>query len=403
VPKSAIVYAAVGAVVGAALCRVWPAPEQGPPPPREVAGTVAEILAQADPLQRAAGLGEVLPRLGADAAPAGASAFDAARLDQGSPELLLLAHWWARLDPEAAFRWTRSDWRADDARVIAAVVRAWAHRNPQAALGAARGLSYPEQAQVALDAAISGWDESGQGGLDAWVQGLSDPIDRQRVGEILARRKVISQGAEKALEWADAIEDPTFREEMRGRVAGAAALDAPAVAAAWAEPRIVAAAEAGERPTGLPRRIGTRWSRSDPKAAMAWLSRLPPGGDRDDGVIESMRIWLGRDPGDARQWVEVLEPERWNEPARALYARGLLAQEDPERALALVAGFEDPDLRDYHTTVIARAWLARDRAAADAWLQQADIPEAVKRRAYMVSNRAGRRAAGQPAGDEGEP
>jgi len=60
---------------------------------------------------------------------------------------------------------------------------------------------------------------------------------------------------------------------MRPRVASAIAEGEPAVVAAWAVPQILAAS----RPTGLPRRIGTRWVKHDPEAAMAWLASLPAG------------------------------------------------------------------------------------------------------------------------------
>ena len=113
----------------------------------------------------------------------------------------------------------------------------------------------------------------------------------------------------------------TSRRVMRPRVASAIAEAKPAIAAAWAEPRIAAAAADGSRPTGLPRRIATRWVKHDPEAAMAWLASLPAGADRNDGVTESIRTWVQNDLIRARLWIEKLEPEPWNEPVRAFYAR----------------------------------------------------------------------------------
>jgi len=44
----------------------------------------------------------------------------------------------------------------------------------------------------------------------------------------------------------------------------------------------------------------------------------------------------------------------------------MIAAENPQRALELVARFQDEELRNYNTTVIARSWIERDRDAADA-------------------------------------
>jgi hypothetical protein len=127
---------------------------------------------------------------------------------------------------------------------------------------------------------------------------------------------------------------------------------------------------------------------SDPVAALAWLATLPPGYDRDDGVTEAFRDWQRRDPIASRSWIEQTPMERWNEPAFGLHARGAVAASDPVKALEIVGRITDQERRDYLTTVIARAWLERDRAAADAWIRNAELPEAVRKRTYMVSRSA---------------
>ena len=117
---------------------------------------------------------------------------------------------------------------------------------------------------------------------------------------------------------------------------------------------------------------------------MAWLSTLPTGGTQADGVMEAYRDWLSLSPVEAVRWIHGREVEPWLEPALALYSRAALGRGEPEAAFALVAQFEDERLRDSTWVYIARKWLRRDRAAADAWLQQSDLPEGVKKRAYMI-------------------
>ena len=174
---------------------------------------------------------------------------------------------------------------------------------------------------------------------------------------------------------------------MRPRIAGAAAFADPAVAAAWAKPQI----SGDYRTSGLARRVATRWVRSEPEAAMAWLASLPAGGDREDGVLEAYRDWQATRREEAIAWIERQELAPWLEPAFSLYARGPLALRDPKAALALAGRFSDTDRRDTASTYIARGWLQRDHEVADAWLKQSDLPADVVKRSYMLPGRKMRR------------
>jgi hypothetical protein len=132
--------------------------------------------------------------------------------------------------------------------------------------------------------------------------------------------------------------------------------------------------------------VATRWVRSDPEAAMAWLSSLPDGGDREDGVLEGYRDWMATRREQAIAWIERQPVEPWLEPAFALYARGSLALRDPQSALELAGRFTNEEWRNTTSTYIARGWLERDRETADAWLKQSNLPAAVMKRAYMLSH-----------------
>jgi hypothetical protein len=215
--------------------------------------------------------------------------------------------------------------------VISAVYRSWAHVDPETAFAEVKRLGAPVQRELAVDAVTLGWDESGHPGLLEYVRALEAGVERQRPAEVIARRRVATLGAEGAIAWLDSLPDDGFTFILRNRVASAAAETDPAAAAAWAEPRIAAA----ERPTGLPRRIGTRWVRSDGRAAMKWLASLPAGKDRNDGVAESFRDWMKIDPEDARAWAAeriAEEPlEAWSEPALSVHSR-LISRAEPEAA-----------------------------------------------------------------------
>jgi hypothetical protein len=385
--KNTLVSLILGCVLGAGLALAGCDRARAPGgaasrTPEEAAARVHEILAGKEPFQRFAEFGELLPGVDPSAAPAIAEVFETSAVDSGDPELVLFGMWWAGHDPQAAFAWTASDWRARHANVIAAVVRIWAHTDPKAAYAAARGLPFANQRDLASDAAIAGWDESGQPGLFEAL-GSFNQIEVQQVSETIARRRVGTLGAEGALAWADALAEGPFRDMISLRVASAAAADkkgAPLVAE-WARPRIAEHAS----DSNYPRRIGTRWVQHDPDAAFAWLRSLPAGGGRDDGIGETYRAWLRRNAPAAHAWIEKTAMEPWNEPAYAVYARAI-AWERPKEAIELARRFTDESLRESTTVVIGQVWSRHDPAAADAWLAQADLPEHTRRTAKMAHN-----------------
>jgi len=342
---------------------------------------VSEILRGSDPLERVRELSALLPALGPEALPALLGAFETAPIEIGDPELQLLGLWWARFDPGAAHQWTLVEWRAKSGPVIAAVYRSWAHEDPEAALAMALRQRLPGQREFALDAVVSGWDESGRAGL---VQALAslDAAEQQRLAETFAARRVLTLGPAGAFEWLATLSDmPRFQQVMEVRIASSAAglAGGGPLAAEWATPRV----RSDDRLSHLPRRIATRWIVRDPEAAMAWLASLPAGADRSDGVTEAFRTWLRRDRAGASAWIQATELEPWNEPALALHAKSL-AREDPERALELALRIGDAPLRDATLINIGQAWTRRDREAAQTWLAATDVSESVRER-FLVS------------------
>ncbi len=345
------------------------------PSDAQIGPRVEEILRGKDALVRVKELSALLSRLDATAAKSLGEAFAAARADGGDPEVVVLALWWARFDPLAALAWTTSDGRARTGTAIAAIFRTWAHSDPVKSLGTARGLAYHLHNEVAVDAAVEGWDESGKPGLLEFLAQFPDR-DLQRLCEGLARRRVVAMGPAEALRWVESLgARPRLQQVIGERVASSAAelAEGAPLAAAWATPRV----RSDDRLSNFPRRIGTRWVVHDPKAAMAWLATLPAGADRFDGVAESYRDWLSYDREAAFAWTEATEPAPWNEPALALYARAI-SDERPKEAIELAQRISNPALSEATMIVIGQRWFQKDRAAALAWLAQPGVPERVR-------------------------
>jgi hypothetical protein len=375
--------------------------EAASPATGDVGARVREILADNDPLRRVQKLGDLLPNVDPSATPDVVAALDAAPLDGGDPEFVVFGMWYAQHDPQTALAWTNREWRARDGNVIAAVIRVWAHQDPKMAFGAARGLAYSPHQRLAISSAIAGWDESGKPGLVEAIRELRE-VDYQQAAESLARRRVITLGAEGAFRWADSL-DEAVRPVMAVRVASAAALqaDGAPIAGEWARPQVT---KGDDRLSNFPRRIGTRWVQHDPNGAFAWLASLPDGNDRDDGVGETYRTWMKRDYRAAWAWAEEAaktDIPLWKEPAIAVYAQAI-SREHPKEAIELTRRLTNVAWREPATVIIGQVWMGIDPEAARKWLEEADLPEHTRKTALIARQlRPQRMRAGSAGGGGG--
>jgi len=355
-----------------------------------VSAEVREILLNPDVLERTDDLARLFQRLGPESLEEVRGAYDSVFLDLGEVDLVLLAEWWARFDPEAAVEWTEREWRAEHPAVVVQVFRAWARSDPGAALQAAENFSNPLLRRPYVHAVIAGWEESGQPGVLDYVESLGRGHDRQRAIYVVARRKVLRDGPEAAFRWAEGLPDSEdeFKLNVFRRVASSAAEVDPEAAAAWA-----ARQQAGEHGLALPTRVATRWAKRDPEAAMLWLSTLPEGWNRNDGVRETYLTWLRLGGDRPLEWLRSAKIEPWLDPAVSLFAKKL-ALDDREEALQWASRISDEELRWGTITIIARDWLALDEEAAKAWIDQAELPELYQRKVFALTPAIRERAIG---------
>ena len=144
------------------------------------------------------------------------------------------------------------------------------------------------------------------------------------------------------------------------------------------------------------RAVALRWMQTEPSAAMSWVSQEPPGHQRDQTVHEAYRGFSRRDEQAAAAWLDEQSYEDWLEPALA-FQLGALAHSDGAAAIAQIDRIKDADRRQSTTIAILRQWRLQDRAAADAWVAAADLPEPTRR---MLEPGEGRARPGKHAHQE---
>jgi len=400
----------IGYAVGERHARVAPAHTLKPgavvPASGQTAAAVQAALLDPDRLAGVEALAALLRRSGPEQLPEIRSAFETVFLDVADLEVVLLAEWWADFDPKAAFDWSRNSAIGHHPLVMHSVLEAWARRDPLAARDALAGLVDPFMKRGAIDSLISGWDASGQPGLIEYLRSLGASVDALMSMAPLARRHVLRDGPEGAFAWAEAFpEDPPedalrFKLQMFRRVASAAAPIDPEKTAAWA-----ARHANGPNGDGLLARTATGWvsQSGDGEKVMRWLSTQPDGKQREDAVQEAYVTWSTGWHDQATAWLLAAPHELWLEPALQVHA-ARLAITDPEAALAVARGLQNPDLREATFASIGDTWLRRDPEAARRWLASGEPSESVRNQILQAAGEAGReRQEASQATDAGAP
>jgi hypothetical protein len=351
---------------------------------------VLEIPADRNTLQRGNDLATFFAGASPEALAGIIEAYEASPLEIHDLELILLAEWWAAWDPQAARQWLAGQSGGKRYTATDTVFRVWARSVPPDALTAAEKIENASDRKSAVRAVLIGWDESLHGGFGEYVFELPQGTKRQDAMAVLAQRRVAMMGGKDALVWVDGLPaEKQFRMLIQARVSSVIAESEPELAASMFEDRVSETSR-----TGIPRRIGTRWGRRDPEAALIWLESLPPGVDRDDGVMETFRDWAMLHRAEAFPWIEgqlmvpIVTHPVWLEPAMFIYARFLIPT-NPRRAVQIANMITDELDRNAVYTHIMRGWLVSDPAAAEAWIRSANLPQGVLKRGHML--RSGRR------------
>jgi hypothetical protein len=342
------------------------------------AGTLAQVLHDADPYARARTLGALLPTLGAEAIPEVEQALRDPTLDVGATEHELLVRFWASHAPEAATRWVvdRSPlfyrnalvqialplWVAADLQASLIAVREWETIRPDVREAAARGL-------------VLGWYAAGLPGLTQYIQDLGVGFEQQLALATYLRAAIPKEGAPAVMRWAESVpeENPTYKLTVYRQVASALPLFDHAAAMRWCEAHCD-----GPFGNNLRNILAGRWVLSDGPSALEWLSTAPDGHEKDLAIRASFATWGREDPEAALAWMaEQTEDGKltaWLEPALPVYV-GLLAERSPAEAIEWAQRIGREREREVALIKIARRWRESDEPAAEAWLQSSPLSE----------------------------
>lgn len=309
-------------------------------------------------------------------------------------DLGLVMHAWARADPEAAFaqslEWheRRVPWTKPlPYEAVAEVVFVWS-QDPSADFGGAVADAPADLRPALVVAAVRGLAWSGQ------IPRATDLIRAEHEGfsqqlvVVLVQRLVEGEGVDEAIAWAEAVDGPLRVHAFR-QTAGVVARRDPEKAVAWAE-----AHRDAPYAVGMPRVLAQEWARrSDPRVVMDWIETLPDEDERRIAATWVFQDWHRRDSVVAMEWVQARTPLAiMYRPVLAKHTRKLLADEGPGEAIGWVEGIADADRQRDTRLALATIWLKSDPEAAQEWIREMGLEEAVAEAAVLREKRKKARA-----------
>ncbi len=350
-----------------------------------------EILQHPDMLMRIEKIAAHLQTLSSEDLADTRKVFESASFDRGDLEYTLFGEWWARFDAPAAQSWADGNMTARHPRVIAAIVRAWARQDPEAAAASGRFLKVQPGAPLyradLLDALVVGWFDSGKPGLEAFLHPLSNE-DMARGMQSYARIRSIREGLRETLEWArigEGFTEPEQRLLMAGALTVASMQD-PKLAAEYLD---IAKADGVDTRTFVSR-IAGGWAEVDHEGAMEWLATIEAGPDRNRGLSSVASVWVRKDSPSLEAYLVENDGKEWLDQVRVLIARRTVNfskfRPDWDAVMDRIDRIVGDQPRWAARTWVLQRWFVVDESSANAYLLgDSDLPEASRQRAREAS------------------
>jgi hypothetical protein len=352
-------------------------PGSEPTEPAPDLDTLRAALEERDEIERKYLLTSYLRVLDPADLPAVLAEIEAHRVGIDADEVRLLMLAWTRFDGPGAFA-TARDWPTPWKSVLMEeTMRAWGFNDGRAALAECEQIDDEELRESLRTALLEGWVASDdRTGASEYAASVPNARRRTRLARRLAAQAK-RDGVDAVIAWADGVPEDApnqFKEAVFGFAAGAIANLDPERVAPWYEGEM----QYWYSTSGLIN-IASRWVQfHDPKALMAWMETLPieeaRESERTDAARVTFRSWATDAPGEVEAWLETVSAGSIRETAIDELARAA-ADASPAEALRWAEQLEDETLRRKRTLRYSRKWYVQDPEAAQAWFDEADIPD----------------------------
>ena len=282
----------------------------------------------------------------------------------GEYAMLLTA--WAEIDPTAALAYTTKNTRGGMA--TGTVLAAWAGRDPEAAIAWAEANHEGEDANPYMVGIIRALAETNPTRATDLLQGL--PFGSER-GEALTAMipHLLKMGPDSAKSWIANLTDERLRDGATARFAEEMAKTDPAGTASWLLSNL------GEASTRSVDEVYEQWAKADKSAAMASFNQLPAGDARSRALRGLVTIEARENPQAAAR---LMDANPTDVDDRMVYHFMWNAfDQAPAVALSQANKISDESRRNRMYEHSLDSWLKSDPAAAQSWINSANLPESV--------------------------
>ena len=282
----------------------------------------------------------------------------------GEYAMLLTA--WADVDPTAALAYTTKN--TTNGIATNTVLTAWASRDPESAIAWAEANHEGEEANPFMAGIIRSLAATNPIRATELLQAL--PFSGER-GEALQAMipHLLKQGPDAAKSWIAGLTDPRLRDGATARFAEQMAKTDPAGTASWL------LANLGEASTSSVDEVFEEYAKQDKGAAMSAFAQIPEGDARTRALRGLVTIEAQTDPVAAAKMMNsdpadvddrMVYHFIWNSFDKA-----------PSVAANQIALIKNKDNRDRMYERALESWLEDDQAAAQSWINSANLPENV--------------------------
>jgi len=289
----------------------------------------------------------------------------------------LFADWWARADPEASVARFPKGFAMHKDLALKTIMRRWGQDDPIVAMERLNEIGPGYAFESGLFPLVEGWVNSGDDSIWQYVEAMGIGPRRQQVMATVVEQLVFRRGSEAAIRIVEAIPDDAennFKLQFFRRLAGALAILDPEKASLWAERH--RGSPFGE---GLIRHVVARWGARQPSLAMSWVAGLPADKEQAEALSLAFGMWARRDREAAMEWVRRAGYSPEIDSLWAAYAV-MVGRDDPAAGLSLVEQVMDEDDRNRDLVRIAIEWMQQDPAAAQIWLDEAEVDPVLRER-----------------------
>jgi len=282
----------------------------------------------------------------------------------GEYALLLTA--WAKVDPTSALAYAKENTGTDFAKNT--ILSTWAAMDPDSAIRWANANHQGDGPNPHMAGIIRGIAESDPARATELLTSMPRSTERGAALEGMMAH-ILRQGVDSARSWISAITDDSLRNGAILRMAASMAGQDPSGTVDFL---ISNPGEAADRRMDD---VYRSWASQDKAAALTSLASLPEGDIRSNALRGIVSNIAAKNPQEAVALMDRYPADVTDRVVHNLIWMSF--DSDPAIAASQISRISDVESRDRMYRRALEAWIERDPAAAQSWIQSNPVPESV--------------------------